>query len=221
MHLFKTHEATMTADIFDRPTSRPLKIIFKEHLDNTIECCQTLNQLFMNLDEPDPYVAKVKQLEEKGDKLTAESYCALELLTYSEFISTTEQFVNRLDDIIDGINNTARLIDICHPRQIENAAHEILSTLVSMLERLQTEISQYPENELASIRASCKALKGSEEIADLIYHNWRKEQRRVLLLSLIEENNWIEILGFLEQTTDAAYHAALLLERITRYRLKQ
>lgn len=90
-----------------------------------------------------------------------------------------------------------------------------------MLERLQTEISQYPENELASIRASCKALKGSEEIADLIYHNWRKEQRRVLLLSLIEENNWIEILGFLEQTTDAAYHAALLLERITRYRLKQ
>jgi uncharacterized protein len=80
----------------------------------------------MNLKEPNPYIATVKHLEEKGDRLTAEAYCALELLTYSEFIYITEKLVKRLDDIVDGINNTARLIDICHPRQIENAAHEIL-----------------------------------------------------------------------------------------------
>jgi hypothetical protein len=61
----------------------------------------------------------------------------------------------------------------------------------------------------------------SEENADVIYHEWRKKQRRVIVLSLIEENNWTEILGVLEHTTDAAYHAALLLERITRYRQKQ
>jgi hypothetical protein len=41
------------------------------------------------------------------------------------------------------------------------------------------------------------------------------------VLSLIEENNWTEILGVLEETTDAAYHAGLLLERIARYRQKQ
>ena len=111
-------------------------------------------------------------------------------------------------------------LDICHPRQIENAAHEILSTLVSMIGRLQMEIAQYPDIELTSIRVCCKALKGSEENADLIYHEWRKKQRRVLVLSLIEENNWTEILGVLEQTTDAAYHTGLLLERIARYRQK-
>ena len=210
----------MNADNVDRPNSRSLEIIFKEHLDNTIECGYALSQLFLNLDEPDPYISKVKHLEEKGDRLTEEAYCSLELLTYSEFIYITEQLVKRLDDIVDGINDTARLIDICHPRQIENAAHELLSTLVSMIGKLQMEIVQYPDIELTSIRACCKTLKGSEENADLIYHEWRKKQRRVLVLSLIEENNWTEILGVLEQTTDDAYHAGLLLERIARYSQK-
>lgn len=210
----------MNTDIVDQPGSRPMEIIFKEHLDNTIECGNALNELFLNLTQPDEYISKVKHLEEKGDRLTAEAYCSLESLTYSEYIYITEQLVKRLDDIVDGINDTARLIDICHPRMIENAAHEILSALVSMTEKLQTEIAQYPDIELASIRACCKALKGHEENADLIYHEWRKKQRRVLVLSLIEETNWTEILGVLEQTTDAAYHAGLLLERIARYRQK-
>ena len=210
----------MNTDNADRPNSRSLEIIFKEHLDNTIECGKALSDLFFNLEGPDQYITKVKHLEEKGDRLTAEAYCSLELLTYSEYIYITEQLVKRLDDIVDGMNDTARLIDICHPRQIENAAHELLSTLVSMIGKLQMEIVHYPDIELTSIRACCKTLKGSEENADLIYHEWRKKQRRVLVLSLIEENNWTEILGVLEQTTDDAYHAGLLLERIARYSQK-
>ena len=99
-------------------------------------------------------------------------------------------------------------------------AHDILYLLQAMTERLRVEIAQYPDNELASVRACCKTLKGHEENADLIYHEWRKKQRRVLVLSLIEENNWTEILGVLEETTDTVYHAALVLERITRYNKK-
>ncbi|MGR9045818.1 MAG: DUF47 domain-containing protein [Gammaproteobacteria bacterium] len=210
----------MNADSVDSATPRSLERVFKEHLDNAIECGQALNQLFLNLKTPDPFITRVKSLEEKGDRLTAEAYRALESQTYSEFIYITEQLVKRLDDIVDGMNNTARLIDICHPRQIENAAHDILSTLLSMIESLQEEIALYPDNQPASLRSCCKALKRNEEIADVIYHDWRKKQRRVLVLSLIEENNWTEILGVLEQTTDAAYHAGLLLERITRYHQK-
>lgn len=211
----------MTADNIERPVFRSLEIVFKEHLDNTIACSKALNELFLNLKSPDPYLKKVKQLEEKGDRLTEEAYCALELLTYSEFIYITEQLVKRLDDIVDGINDTARLIDICQPRQIEDAAHEILSCLVAMIDKLRKGIALFPDIDLESIRVCCKALKKDEEEADLIYHEWRKKQRRVLVLSLIEENNWTEIMGVLEQTTDAAYHAGLLLERIARYRQKQ
>jgi uncharacterized protein Yka (UPF0111/DUF47 family) len=200
---------------------RPLDIIFKDHLDNTLECGQALSRLFLNLDGPDPYITKVKNLEEKGDELTAEAYSSLELITQSEFIHLTEQFIKRLDDIVDGINDTARLIDICTPRMIEDAAQEILSTLLLMIARLQTEIAQYPENELANVRACRQTLKRWEENADVIYHEWRKTQRRINMLPLVDESNWTEILGILEQTTDAAYHAALLLERMARYHLRQ
>lgn len=210
----------MTADHVNYPNSRSLQIIFKEHLSNTIECGKALGEIFKNLDAPDQFITEVKYLEEKGDKLTEEAYYSLESLAYSDFVYIIEQLVKRLDDVTDGINNTARLIDICQPRGIENAAHDILSILVSMVEKLQMEIRQYPNIELASIRITCKALKESERHADLIYHEWRKKQRRVLVLSLIEENNWTEILGVLEQTTDAAYHAGLLLERMARYQKK-
>ncbi|MEI6545157.1 MAG: DUF47 domain-containing protein [Methylococcales bacterium] len=210
----------MSIDQVDHQSLRPLEVIFKEHLDNTLECGKALNELFLNLVDPDHYISKVKNLEEIGDKLTAEAYSSLELLTYSEYIYITEQLTKRLDDIVDGMNDTARLIDICHPRQIENAAYEILATLVSMIETLQIEIAHYPDIELASIKLCTKTLKKHEENADLIYHEWRKKQRRVLVLSLIEENNWTEILGVLEQITDDAYHAGLLLERIVKFRQK-
>lgn len=210
----------MNADNVDRPNSRPLEIVFKEHLDNSIACGQALGELFLNLNDPEQYISKVKAIEEKGDELTAEAYGRLELQVYSEFIYIIEQLVKRLDDITDGINNTARLIDICHPRHIETAAHDILAILIAMIENLQMEVSQYPNIGSARMKICCKKLKGCEQNADLIYHEWRKKQRRVLVLSLIEENNWAEILGVLEQTTDAAYHAGLLLERIARYQTK-
>ena len=197
--------------------SRSIEVVLKEHLDNSIECSQALNELFLHLKEANQYVPKVKKLEETADKLIAEAYASLEAFSYSEVIYIIEQLFRRLDDITDGMNNTAKLIDICQPRQIENAAHDILATLTAMIETLQQSIVQYPNIGLNDIKACCKVLKSQEENADLIYYQWRKKQRRELVLSLIEENNWTEILGVLEQTTDSAYHAGLLLERITKY----
>jgi len=209
----------MTLEISDHP-DHSLTQILKAHLDNTISCSKALNTLFSNLNEPEQYISEVKQLELNGDGLTAEAFCCLETLRYSEVIYITEQLIKRLDDITDGLNNTARLIDICHPRQIENAAHEMLGNLLSMIEILQQSIVDYPNIDLENIKTSCKALKSHEENVDLIYFEWRKKQRRDLVLSLIEENNWTEILGVIEQTTDAAYHAGLLLQRIARYHQK-
>ncbi len=199
---------------------RKLEVIFREHLDNTMECGKTLKQLFLDIRGLDPYVVQVKQLEEKADRLTAEAYQALELLPYSEFIHLTEQFIKRLDDIADGMNDTARIVDFCTPRKTENAAHELLATLLSMIARLQTELALYPDNDLPSVTNCRVTLKGWEEKADVLYHEWRKTQRRLSALPLVDESNWTEILGVLEQTNDVAYHAALLLERMTKYRIR-
>ncbi len=200
---------------------RPLDVLFKEHLDNSIECGQILNLLFLNLHDPEPHIARIKRLEERGDRLTAEAYHALELLPYSELVYLTQQFVKRLDDIVDGMNDTARVIDIFIPGQAEEAARQILALILEMAARLLAEVRRYPNNELASVRQCRETLKKAEEKADMVYHEWRKAHRRHSSLSLISETDWTEILGILEATTDACYHSALLLERITRYHWRQ
>lgn len=125
------------------------RIAAKDHIENTEECCQALSAVFSNLDKPAAFIAKATQLEQNGDKLTAEAYHALEALPFAEIHPSMEQFIQRLDDITDGINNTARLIDICLPTAIETAAQDIHGILLSMIDKLRVEIAGYPDNQLA------------------------------------------------------------------------
>jgi uncharacterized protein Yka (UPF0111/DUF47 family) len=195
---------------------RPLEEIFREHLDNTLECGRALGQLFSNLDDPEPLISSIKQIEEAGDRLTLEAHSALDDLPYSEAIQFTQQLVHHFDDIVDGMNNVARIVDIFTPKDTQEAAHQLLARVLSMVEALRNEIGKYPNNDIADIRECRATLKIWEEQADTIYHQWRKAHRRHGSLSLIAEMDWTEILGILEQTTDACYHSILTLERITK-----
>jgi uncharacterized protein Yka (UPF0111/DUF47 family) len=202
------------------PDTRCLESIFIAHIENSVTCSHVLNNLFSNLDAPLPFIAKIKRMEEAGDKLTAEAYYALESHAYSSLTHIIEDLIKRLDDIVDGFNKTARLIDIFQTQRIEPAALDILSKQQTMLEKLQKEINRYPECDLESLSACRCALKQTEEYVDLIYHEWRKKERRNLELALIEERNWTEIFDVLEQTTDDIYHTAIVLEKIARHRRK-
>ncbi|MBI1424266.1 MAG: DUF47 family protein [Gammaproteobacteria bacterium] len=205
-----------------QPTSetRPLQSIFRAHIDNSVACSHVLKDLFANVTEPYPHITRIKQLEEAGDALTAEAYYVLESHEYSSLTHIIEDLIKFLDDIVDGFNKTARLIDIFRTSRIEAAAFEILSRQQAMLERLAQEIKLYPDNDPGALGACRGTLKEEEENVDLIYHEWRKKERRVHELSLIDEYNWTEIFDVLEQTTDDIYHTAIILEKIVRHRLK-
>lgn len=200
---------------------RPLGTVFREQLDNALECGQALSHLFSRLHDPDETIARIKRLEEKGDRLTLEAHNILDSFPYSESVQITQQLVVHLDDIVDGMNNVARIVDIFTPTEPQDAAQHLLSTVLSMVEALYREIVKYPGNDPAAVRECRAALKSWEEQADNLYHQWRKSHRRHGTLSLISETDWTEILGILEQTTDACYHAVLTLERITKYRLRE
>ena len=209
----------MPIETHSTPVTRSLGPVFREQLENALECGEALGQLFSTLHEPDETIARIKQLEERGDRLTLEAHNILDSLPYSENIQIIQQLVVHLDDIVDGMNNVARIVDIFTPTEPQETAHHLLETVLSMVEALRTEIEKYPDNDLAEVRACRAALKFSEEKADNLYHQWRKSHRRHGTLSLISETDWTEILGILEQTTDACYHGVLSLERITQYRL--
>ena len=200
------------------PRSPPLETLFREHLAISLVCSQALHDLFSHPEDILPRIARIKQLEEAGDRLTAEAFYALESYEYSGLIHIIEGLIKVLDDIVDGYNKTARMVDICRPIHIEAAAYDILAKQQAMITRLQEEIELYPNNDLASLRTCCNTLKEKEENVDLIYHEWRKKERREQELSIVEESNWTEIFGILEQTADDIYHAALELERIARFR---
>lgn len=211
---------SMNANPQGNTETRPLDVILKQQLDNTITCRHALYELFTHLAEPLPHIANVKRLEGIGDKLTAEAYNVLEAWELNGITQITEELIRYLDDIVDGFNKTAQLIDIFQSQHIEDAAFDILTEQQAMLERLKQEVDCYPNNELANLRACCTALKQREENVDTIYHEWRRKERRILELSLIEESNWTEIFGVLEQTTDDLYHTALVLEKLTKYRIR-
>ncbi len=198
---------------------RPLTGIFQDHLANSIVCAELLGQLFLNLQEPAFHVARIKQLEEQGDQLTAEVYDVLASLPDSEMAQLTEQFAKYLDDIVDGMNTTARMIDVFLPTSLEDAGRQLADLIGAMVARLHTEVLEYPDNRLESVRECRKALKRWEESADTIYHEWRKDHRHHGRLSLRAETDWDELLGIMEQTTDACYHAALILERLAKNHL--
>ncbi|WP_333688815.1 DUF47 domain-containing protein [Methylococcus capsulatus] len=198
-----------------------LKEIFQDHLSCCVECGQALERLFAELDTAETHIGLIRQLEEKGDALMRKAYDALETAPYSELVLLIQQFAGHLDDILDGLNDTARVIDIFTPRRAETAALDLLAISQGMVRRLSAEMDHYPENPPAGIKRCREELKVSETDADLVYHEWRKSQRRYSTLSLLSESDWTEILGILEKTTDSCYHAALVLERITKYRLRQ
>jgi uncharacterized protein Yka (UPF0111/DUF47 family) len=200
----------MRSDKQPQSATRSLASIFKDHIENSVACSHILHDLYTNIKAPLPYIAKIKQLEEAGDMLTAEAYYALEAYEYSSLTHIIEDLVKRLDDIVDGFRTS----------RIEAAAYEILSKQQAMLVCLQKAITLYPENDLADLSACRSALKEEEENVDLIYHEWRKKERRVHDLSLIDERNWTEIFDILEQTTDDIYHTAIVLEKIARHRHK-
>lgn len=210
----------MSTQTASNPNTRPLEDIFREHLINSLKCNRLLHRLFGQPQEPLDLIGEIKHLEEYGDRLTADAYYTLDSYEYSGLIHFIEDLIKVLDDIVDGYNKTARLIDICRPIHIEAAAFEILAEQQLMITRLQTEIEGYPDNAPEALRACCNELKTKEERVDLIYHEWRKKERREQELSIIEEGNWTELFGILEQTADDIYHAALELERITRFRRK-
>jgi len=198
-----------------------LKEIFQDHLSCCVECGQALERLFAELDAAETHIGLIRQLEEKGDALMRKAYDALEIAPYSELVLLIQQFARHVDDILDGLNDTARVIDIFTPQQAETAALDLVAITLGMVRRLSAEMDHYPENALAGIKQCREELKASEASADQVYHEWRKSHRRYSTLSLLAESDWTEILGILEKTTDSCYHAALLLERITKYRLKQ
>jgi hypothetical protein len=63
-------------------------------------------------------------------------------------------------------------------------------------------------------------IEGWVDDLDVIYHEWLKTEHRLSTLLRVDESQWTELRD-IERTTDACYHALLLLKGLTTSRREE
>lgn len=162
------------------------------------------------------YYKQIKDLEREGDKLT---HLILDELG-TTFITPFDRedihaLASTMDDVIDGINSSAKRITIYNPRPISDSGKE-LSRLIQQeavyIGKAMDELETFRQKP-AALRGYCNKLHDIENQADDVYELFIKklfeEEKDCIELIKIKE-----IMHELEKTTDAAEHVGKILKNL-------
>ncbi|MDR0394247.1 MAG: DUF47 family protein [Tannerella sp.] len=162
------------------------------------------------------YYKKIKDQERLGDKLSHRVFDELN----STFITPFDRedihdLAMHLDDVMDGINSSAKRVALYNPRSIPEDALE-LSLLIKeasvCIGKIMEELDSLKNNS-SNVQSYCKELHEIENRADDVYE--------LFVIKLFEnEKDGIElfklkeILYELEKTTDIAEHVGKIVRTI-------
>ena len=150
------------------------------------------------------YYKLIKDKEREGDKLTH--------LIFDELGTT---LASSIDDVIDGINSSAKRITIYNPRPISDSGKE-LSLLIQQeahyISKAMDELETFRKKP-TTLRDYCTKLHDIENQADDVYELFItklfEEEKDSIELIKIKE-----IMHELEKTTDAAEHVGKILRNL-------
>lgn len=149
---------------------------------------------------------RIKDLEREGDKLTHRIFDELGTTFITPFDrEDIHDLASDIDDVLDGINSSAKRIAIYNPRPISDSGKELCAIItqgVELINRSMDELETF-KNHPAKLRDYCIKLHDLENQGDDIYENF-------IIKLFEEEKDGIEIIKIkeimqeLEKTTDAA-----------------
>lgn len=162
------------------------------------------------------YYKKIKEQEKKGDALSEKIFSELN----STFITPFDRedihhLADKLDDVTDYINSSAKRIVLYNPKEIPASAVEIASLIKDAAVSIQKAVDQLDvlKKNTTKIKEYCVELKVIENKADDVYENFLidlfenpKETIEVIKLK--------EIMSELEKATDAAEHVGKIIKTI-------
>lgn len=176
-----------------------------------IECVQNNNH-----EKAIEYYKKIKEQEKKGDKLSNKIFEELN----STFITPFDRedihhLAEKLDDVTDYINSSAKRIVLYNPKELPSSAVEVAKLIneggkciVKAVAELDS-LSKKPD----TIKQYCGELRVIENKADDVYENFlidlfenQKDAIEVIKLK--------EIMSELEKATDAAEHVGKIIKTI-------
>ena len=179
--------------------------------DLIIECVQNNDH-----DKAIEFYKKIKEQEKKGDALSARVFDELN----STFITPFDRedihhLADKLDDVTDFINSSAKKIVLYNPKAMPASAHEIALLIKEGAISMSKAVDQLDVLKKSSkkIKEYCQELKVIENKADDVYENF--------LIDLFEnQKDGIEIIKLkeimseLERATDAAETVGKIIKTI-------
>ena len=210
----------MVNSFFSRFTPKETKFfpLFKElsaaiitASDLLIECSKTESH-----EQHVDYYKKIKDQERLGDKLSHKIFDDLNSTFITPFDREDIHHLGMyLDDVMDGINSSAKRIALYKPKSIPEEAinlAQLIKECAILLDKIMEELETLKTN-AKQIKSYCKKLHDIENKADDVYENFviklfEDEKDSIELFKLKE------ILYEMEKTTDMAEYVGKIIRTI-------
>lgn len=197
------------------PKFFPLLRQLSEVLQNAAnELKESMN--YNSSQERTEYYKKVKDHERKGDKLTHHILDELGTTFITPFDrEDIHDLASSIDDVIDGINSSAKRIAIYNPRPISDKGKELCAIIcqdAELIHNSMLELEHFSKNP-SKLKEYCTKLHDLENQGDDIYEHF-------IIKLFEEEKDSIEIIKIkeimqeLEKTTDAAERVGKVLKNL-------
>lgn len=180
--------------------------------ENLLAAARELAQMLAVYDDLDARVQRIRDLEHKGDEIDNELEERLERAFVTPFDrEDIHELSARLDDVCDGIQETAETLVLYGVKQPTPAARELGAILAAQAE------------ELAQALRKIEGLKGLEPHLKRVHdlENQADGLSRAALAALFQDGQealevikWRDIYHALEEAIDAAEDAGEVLERM-------
>jgi predicted phosphate transport protein (TIGR00153 family) len=194
------------------PKDERFQELFVEDARNMLEASRKLEELVDVYDRLDERIAEIRALEHRGDEIDTEVEVRLDRAFITPFDrEDIHELVSRIDDVVDGIQETAETFLIYDVKAPTDDARRLTGILSAQANQI---------NEAIGKLESLKGLDGHiKEVHEL--ENEADSLSRAAVARLFREGveaidviKWRDIYMSLENTIDAAEDAVEVIERI-------
>ncbi len=165
-------------------------------------------------EEREEYYKYIKDVEREGDQIAHKIVDELE----TTFITPLDRedinvLAAAIDDVIDGVNSSAKRINLYNPKLLGASAKELCAYIkqgAACIAKAVGELDKF-RNDSSKMRLCCVELHDMETKADDVYEHFIKKlfEEEKDAVELIKQK---EIMYELERTTDAAEHVGKILK---------
>ena len=182
-----------------------------------VEAANLLREMLGAPAEFERFVARIEELEQAGDRATAQVVETLNKNLATPFErSDIQALMNALDDVLDGIDTVAHKLVMYRATKVRPEAHELASLLVAQGPSVERAVLALRTSRSGQgVLTHCAEVHRLETDAD-------KVLRRAIgalfdeLKDPIELIKWKEILELLEAATDNYEDAVRVIEEVVR-----